>query len=322
VRGSASQATRLKGVRLRNFGEGLGFVGEILRAGSGGVLMEHAVADAVHHLIHQGGDSDGDVEREPGHGLGPEFAAGFGDGAGHFCGDHLRGLFSALGEGGGIHAAEIVGGGEKIGFAEDGVDAGDGDGKGLEFDAEAFGEAELCGLGGGVGGEIGQASAGAGAGDDHELAAETVAWLLLFHGDDGPAAAVDGAEEIGLEDLAYVLIVHGVEGAGEAVACVADEGIDATKLMECRCDDAATVVGAGDISRNAEMFARNIGAELLEAIEASGGEDQPRAAGGQIHGQSPADAGTCPRDDRNHVVESAHRADCNAEDGLCAPTIF
>ena len=113
----------------------------------------------------------------------------------------------------------------------------------------------MGGFGGGVHAEIGEAAAGAGAGDDHQLAAESVARGLVFHDGDGGSAAVDGAEEIGLEDLVDVLVGESVEAAGEGVAGVADEGVEAAEFVDGGLDDFSAFIGIGDVGGEAGVVA-------------------------------------------------------------------
>jgi hypothetical protein len=203
------------------------------------------------------------------------------------------------------------------------MDAGDGDGEWLQFDAQAFGEAELGGFRGGIGAEIGQSAPSAGTGDDHELAAETVARLLAFHGGDGLAAALDRAEQIGVEDVPDVFFAHRVEGAGKAIAGVADDGVEPTEFFEGGGDDTVAIFRARDIGGDTIMLAAEIAGEFLETVQTPGRQDQAAAATGQISRQSPADPGTGSRDDCDHVLQaSTHSFDCNLYIRFCGFSIF
>lgn len=71
------------------------------------------------------------------------------------------------------------------------------------------------------------------------------------------------------------------------------------------------------------MFAGKIAGEFFKPIETPGSENQATPAAGQIGCQRPADAGTSPGDDCDHVLQaSAHDFDCTFYIRFCGFLIF
>lgn len=181
--------------------------------------------------------------------------------------------------------------------------AGDGNLRRLQFDPEPFGQAQLRGFRGGIGGEERQAAAGAGAGDDHQLPAEAVTWGLLFHLRNGGLAAVNGAEQVGVEDFSDVLFGHRIEGTGKPEAGVADQRVDAAIFFDRGINNAAAILGAGDVGADAKVLAAAHPGGFLQLAEAAGGQDEGCAAGGQVDGQGPSYPRAGAGDDRHHLFE-------------------
>ncbi len=104
------------------------------------------------------------------------------------------------------------------------------------------------------------------AGNDHELSANAVALFLALHNRDGASAAFDRAEQIGLEDLLDILLAEFVEGPREGVAGVADERIEPPVLFDRGVDNAAAILGLGDVGLETNVLAAELAIQFFQAI--------------------------------------------------------
>jgi riboflavin synthase len=222
--------------------------------------------------------------------------------------DMFGGLAFGAGAAGDAAATDVAGGGEKIGFRADGMDARDRDIRRLQFNPQRFGERKLGGFGGGVSAEKGEASAGGTAGDDDQLATEAIAWFLLQHQRDGGMDAVQSAKNIGGEYRARFFGGGFESAADQAVAGVANQRIDAAELGVGFNDERLAIIRATDVGTDHQVFPAELLIEIFEQIDTSRGQNQSRTGGGKLLGQCAANAGAGSSNHHGHILKCSCHA--------------
>ena len=256
----------------------------------------------------RGGDARDGAARDESLGVCAETIGGTGDdhalaggecaqaGAGHFFGRFLTAL-GAVGL-----AGDVV----ELGGGRAGAEDADADAEGTDLLGEAFAEEEVEGFGGGVSGDERQGLKGGGGGND-----ENVAAAALDHAGKIQAREVDDGGDVYLHHFEMAGEVGAIEIAVGAKSGIVDEQVEVNSL---RCGEGDDLVGRGVASEvgGAEFDAgivlgAEMGGEIFEAIAATCGENEMRAASGQLNGESAADAGGCAGDECPFFAPREHR---------------
>ena len=147
------------------------------------------------------------------------------------------------------------------GAHEAGADGGDADAFVAELGVEAFGEADECELGGGVGEHVGDGDLAADAGDvDDGRAAVAGQRSLLAQVREGGPGGVEGGEEVDLHGALEDLEGLGFDGADVDDAGVVDEDVDAAEAGDGFVDEALGFFGLGEVGGDeVEVFGAEVG---------------------------------------------------------------
>lgn len=182
-------------------------------------------------------------------------------------------------EGAGVETCDLA----EFGLGGSGAEGTDVDAVLADFRIEGFAEETVKGLGGGVGGHIGDGLEGCGGGEHHDVSAAALDHVReeeMGEMDDG--GAVDGDH--------FPVPVWGavVKLAEVAEAGVVDEDVDGDSggfcgVVELLGRVGESEVGGEDADLDGEPGADAIG-EGFEAIGAAGGEDEVSAGGGEVEG--------------------------------------
>lgn len=174
--------------------------------------------------------------------------------------------------------------GERVGLKGGGdvagADGGGGDARAAEFHAEAVGEGEQGGLGGGVEVEPGQGDHGGDGGDIDDGAVALGAEVRQ-----GEAGEVDGGVEVEFVEVLPGGLRQERRGGIGAGAGVIDENVDAAEVGEGGGESGFTLGGKGEVHRKP--------AGVGESVKLSLAGEQGEAGAGRVElvGQGGADAG-------------------------------